>query len=164
MRSRRPISLGHKRMIRSNSTHNCRGDVSCRRVCSPTSPETTVPLALPNNPLTRAKCASVGAREKVSFEAPPGKNSEILIHRQSSWLGYDKSDSRPTFPSSQQRVPPRPPPAPARTPEQCRSYLPSVRKAAPQNSPRCKLQVKSGVDDSGVLSAELPKSETRARR
>ena len=52
-------------------------------------PETIVPLVLSNNPLIRAKCALVGARAKFSFEVPSGKNSEILIHRQSSRLGYE---------------------------------------------------------------------------
>ena len=44
-------------------------------------PRTIVPLVLSNNPLTRAKYASVGARARDSFVGPSGKNSEILMHR-----------------------------------------------------------------------------------
>jgi len=35
------------------------------------------------------------------------------------------------------------------------AYLASVREAAPQDPPRGKFQIEFGVDDSGVLSAEL---------
>lgn len=62
-------------------------------------PETMVPLMLSNSPLTRKICASVGGRAKESFEAPSGKNSEILIHRQSPRSGHNEPGL--TFPSSQ---------------------------------------------------------------
>ena len=62
-------------------------------------PETIVPSVLSNNPLTRAKCASVGARTKDPFSGPSGKNSEILIRCQLSWLGYNEPHSRRTSPS-----------------------------------------------------------------
>lgn len=58
-------SLGH------NSANDRRGNVPCWRVCFP--PITMVPLLLSNNPLTRAKYASVGARAKSPFEGHRGK-------------------------------------------------------------------------------------------
>ena len=67
---------------------------------SVSKPETIVPLVFSSNPLTRTKCASVGALAKDSFKAPLGKNSETLIHRRSPWPGPD-IESRRTFSSSQ---------------------------------------------------------------